>query len=138
MLKIKGLSEGKVDKIKEAAGKLMSTGFISATIQAEVRRRVNKITTGSKSFDSMLGGGISTMSLTEVFGEFRCGKTQLAHTLCYSGRGELNERQQKLNQHLSRLNRVAEEFNLAVFLTNQVQSDPGASALFASADGRKP
>lgn len=82
MLKIKGLSEGKVDKIKEAAGKLMSTGFISATIQAEVRRRVNKITTGSKSFDFMLGGGISTMSLTEVFGEFRCGKTQLAHTLC--------------------------------------------------------
>mgnify|MGYP003366767245 CR=1 FL=1 len=82
MLKIKGLSEGKVDKIKEAAGKLMTTGFISATIQAEVRRRVNKISTGSKSFDSMLGGGISTMSLTEVFGEFRCGKTQLAHTLC--------------------------------------------------------
>lgn len=27
------------------------------------------------------------------------------------------------------------EFNVAVLLTNQVQSDPGASALFASADG---
>lgn len=32
----------------------------------------------------------------------------------------------------------AEEFNLTVFMTNQVQSDPGASAIFASADGRKP
>jgi meiotic recombination protein DMC1 len=32
----------------------------------------------------------------------------------------------------------SEEFNIAVFLTNQVQSDPGASALFAGADGRKP
>jgi RecA/RadA recombinase len=27
-------------------------------------------------------GGIQTMSLTEVFGEYRTGKTQLAHTLC--------------------------------------------------------
>lgn len=43
-----------------------------------------------------------------------------------------------LNQMLARLNRLAEEYNVAVFLTNQVQSDPGASALFAAADGRKP
>jgi meiotic recombination protein DMC1 len=50
----------------------------------------------------------------------------------------LNERQQKLNQHLAKLNRIAEDFNVAVFMTNQVQSDPGASALFAAADGRKP
>lgn len=72
----------------------------------------------------------------------------------YTGRGELNERQQKLNQFLSKLTHVAEgkpvnrffshsrsiqtEFNVAVLMTNQVQSDPGASALFASADGRKP
>mgnify|MGYP006299877073 CR=1 FL=1 len=28
------------------------------------------------------GGGIETMSITEVFGEFRTGKTQLCHTLC--------------------------------------------------------
>jgi len=33
---------------------------------------------------------------------------------------------------------MEQEFNVAVLLTNQVQSDPGASALFASADGRKP
>ena len=75
----------------------------------------------------------------------------------YSGRGELSERQQKLNQFLSRLNHMAEEFNVCVLMvgsrrprragchllsdlrqTNQVQSDPGASALFAGADGRKP
>ena len=56
----------------------------------------------------------------------------------YVGRGELNERQQKLNQFLSKLTHVAEEFNVAVLMTNQVQSDPGASALFAGADGRKP
>ena len=41
-----------------------------------------KITTGSSELDSLLGGGIDTMSITEIFGEFRTGKTQLAHTLC--------------------------------------------------------
>lgn len=30
----------------------------------------------------LLGGGVEAMSITEVFGEFRCGKTQLSHTLC--------------------------------------------------------
>lgn len=56
----------------------------------------------------------------------------------YNGRGELSERQQKLNLYLRKLCQMAEEFNLVVFMTNQVQSDPGASALFAGADGRKP
>ena len=56
----------------------------------------------------------------------------------YCGRGELADRQQKLNQMMSKLTHMAEEFNVAVFMTNQVQSDPGASALFAGADGRKP
>lgn len=35
-------------------------------------------------FSKLLGGGIESMSITEVFGEFRTGKTQLAHTLCVS------------------------------------------------------
>lgn len=56
----------------------------------------------------------------------------------YCGRGELADRQQKLNQFLSKLTHMAEEFNVCVLMTNQVQSDPGASALFAGADGRKP
>lgn len=45
----------------------------------------------------------------------------------YSGRGELSERQQKLNQFLARLQKLSEEFNVAVILTNQVQADPGVS-----------
>lgn len=220
LVKIKGLSEAKVDKIKESAGKIISIGFIPASIQLQVRANVYAITTGSKNLDTMLGGGIMTMSLTEVFGEFRCGKTQLSHTLCittqlpveqggcakkvayidtegtfrperikeiayrfdldpevalenvmyaralnsehqmelleqlseelatgsyglvivdsilanfrvdYSGRGELSERQQRLNVFLNKLCRISEEFNCAVFLTNQVQSDPGANSLF--------
>lgn len=74
-------------------------------------------------------GGYRLLIIDSIMANFRVD---------YSGRGELNERQQKLNQHLSTLNRFAEDYNLAIFMTNQVQSDPGASALFAAADGRKP
>lgn len=31
---------------------------------------------------TLIGGGIESQSITEVFGEFRTGKTQIAHTLC--------------------------------------------------------
>ncbi|MFN9952430.1 MAG: DNA repair and recombination protein RadA, partial [bacterium] len=40
------------------------------------------LSTGSVELDKLLGGGIETGSITEVFGEFRTGKTQLCHTLC--------------------------------------------------------
>lgn len=72
----------KVEKIKEAAGKIIQVGFIPATVQLDIRQRVYSLSTGSKQLDSILGGGIMTMSITEVFGEFRCGKTQMSHTLC--------------------------------------------------------
>lgn len=48
----------------------------------------------------------------------------------FCGRGELSERQQKLNQMLARLSRLACEFNVAVLLTNQVQADPGNTMAF--------
>jgi len=40
------------------------------------------MTTGSREVDKLLGGGVETGSITELFGEFRTGKTQLCHTLC--------------------------------------------------------
>lgn len=40
-----------------------------------------KITTGSQELDNLLGGGLESGNLTEVFGEFRTGKTQLCHTV---------------------------------------------------------
>ena len=56
----------------------------------------------------------------------------------FAGRGALSERQQKLGQHLSHLIKIAEEFNVAVYVTNQVQSDPsgGMGAMFG--DQKKP
>ena len=40
-----------------------------------------QVTTGSKELDKLLQGGIETGSITELFGEFRTGKSQLCHTL---------------------------------------------------------
>jgi len=224
---IKGLSEAKVDKIVEAARKQSSIGFVSGTTFLEHRSRVIKITTGCQAFDQLLGGGIESMSITEAFGEFRTGKTQLGHTLCvtcqlptnmgggngkviyidtestfrperirpiaerfgldpaatldnilvaraythehqaqllntvaakmaedqfsllvvdsitalfrvdFTGRGELAERQQKLGKMLSQLLKISEEYNVAVYLTNQVVADPGGASLFI-ADPKKP
>ncbi|CAG9532111.1 unnamed protein product [Cercopithifilaria johnstoni] len=227
---VKGLSEAKVDKIKEVAYKLSNSGFITALEVAERRKLCYRISTGSRDLDKLLGGGIESQAITEIFGEFRTGKTQLSHTLCvmsqipsetsnfkggkviyidtentfrphrlrqinerfkmdeeamldnilyaraytsdhqmelldfvaakfheelgvfkllivdsimalfrvdYSGRGELAERQQKLAQMLSRLQKIAEEYNVAVFITNQMTADPGAGMTF-QADPKKP
>ncbi len=45
------------------------------------RLEIGKLTTGSSSFDDLLGGGLETQALTEFYGEFGSGKTQLAHQL---------------------------------------------------------
>lgn len=81
LLKIKGLSEAKVDKIKEAVQKILGSSFSTGVEVSEKRKRVTSISTGSKAVDAILGGGIQTQSISEVYGEFRTGKTQLAHTM---------------------------------------------------------
>jgi meiotic recombination protein DMC1 len=50
----------------------------------------------------------------------------------FSGRGELAERQQTLGQMMSSLTKIAAEFNIAVFISNQVMASPD-SALFVQA-----
>lgn len=82
LLKVKGMSEAKVDKIKEAAQKILDCGFVSALELAIKRQAVFRISTGSDDLDRLLGGGVQSMSITEVFGEFRTGKTQMSTTLC--------------------------------------------------------
>ena len=224
---IKGLSEAKVEKIQEAVKKLNLASFITAKQALEQRKNIVYLTTGARALDELLRGGIESGSITEIFGEFRTGKTQLCHTLCvtaqlpisngggngkvlyvdtegtfrperiveiaqrfqvdpeavlenicvaraythehqmdliqgvsermveehysllivdsstalfrvdFSGRGQLADRQQKLAQFLSRLSKLAAEFNIAVFITNQVVADPGAMSAFV-ADVKKP
>ncbi len=42
----------------------------------------------------------------------------------YSGRGTLADRQQTLNGHLNTLHRLADTYNIAIVVTNQVQANP--------------
>lgn len=78
---IKGFSEVKVDKLLQEAAKLVPMGFFSATEYHQKRSEIVMLTTGSRELDKLLGGGIETGSITEMFGEFRTGKTQICHTM---------------------------------------------------------
>ncbi|CAN6871755.1 unnamed protein product [Brassica oleracea] len=235
LLQIKGISDAKVDKIVEAgilciflylflcvtASKLVPLGFTSATQLHAQRQEIIQITSGSRELDKVLEGGIETGSITELYGEFRSGKTQLCHTLCvtcqlpmdqgggegkamyidaegtfrpqrllqiadrfglngadvlenvayarayntdhqsrllleaasmmvetrfalmivdsatalyrtdFSGRGELSARQMHLAKFLRSLQKLADEFGVAVVITNQVVAQVDGSALFA-------
>ena len=48
------------------------------------RQSIGKISTCTDALDELLGGGVETQAVTEVYGEFGSGKTQLCHTLCVS------------------------------------------------------
>lgn len=200
--------------------------FTTSNLFILSHRSLVTLTTGSVELDKLLEGGVETGSITEVFGEFRTGKTQLCHTLCvtcqmavteggaegkaiyidtegtfrpkrlqaiaerfgldpsvalenvayarahnsehqmellklaaaimsqdryalivvdsatalfrtdYTGRGELSERQMQMAQFLRQLTRLAEEFGVAVFITNQVVANPDGMS-FAK-DSTKP
>lgn len=229
LLAIKGISENKADKILMEAYKLIPMGFTTASEFHVKRSEIIQLTTGSKEFDKLLQGGIETGSITELFGEFRTGKTQLCHQLAvtcqlpidmgggegkalyidsegtfrperllaiaeryglsgsdvldnvayarayntdhqtqlllqasammtdtryaliiidsatslyrtdYSGRGELSERQMHMGKFLRTLQRIADEFGVAVVITNQVVSDVGGASMFGGGgDAKKP
>ncbi|KXT17748.1 hypothetical protein AC579_3620 [Pseudocercospora musae] len=226
---IKGVSEQKATKILTEASKLVPMGFTTATEMHARRSELISITTGSKQLDTLLAGGIETGSITELFGEFRTGKSQICHTLAvtcqlpfdlgggegkclyidtegtfrpvrllavanryglcgeevldnvayaraynsdhqlqllnqaaqmmtetrfsllvvdsatalyrtdFMGRGELSNRQTHLAKFMRILQRLADEFGIAVVITNQVvaQVDGGPSAMF-NPDPKKP
>ena len=58
--------------------------FVPATVIYDRRKSESRISSGSKNLDNLLGGGIETRSITELYGEFGSGKTQICHTLCVS------------------------------------------------------
>ncbi len=68
-------------KIIEAARNALDMGFDTAEKLKEKRKTVGVITTGSKSLDALLGGGIETQSMSEAYGAFGSGKSQLGFQL---------------------------------------------------------
>lgn len=82
VLAVKGISEAKAEKLFEAISKVIKVGFQPGTSILQDRKNVVRITTGSKALDDLLGGGVESRSTTELFGEFRTGKTQVCLTMC--------------------------------------------------------
>jgi len=211
---IADLGEGTANKIIASARDALSIGFESGLDALQKRAVIGRITTGSKALDNLLGGGVETQAITEVYGAFGSSKSQLAFQLAvnvqqpkekgglgggvlfidtentfrperiaqmakaagldpdaalrnihvarafnsdhqillleksrdlmreknirliivdsltshfradYTGRGTLADRQQKLNKHLHALQKMADTFNAAVYVTNQVMARP--------------
>ncbi|XP_054044738.1 meiotic recombination protein DMC1/LIM15 homolog isoform X2 [Rissa tridactyla] len=194
---VKGLSEAKVDKIKEAANKLIEPGFLTAFEYSEKQFRTGKtqlshtlcVTAQLPGPNGYTGGKIIFIDtentfrpdrLRDIADRFNVDHDAVLDNVLYaraytsehqmelldyvaakfheeagifklliidsimalfrvdfSGRGELAERQQKLAQMLSRLQKISEEYNVAVFVTNQMTADPGATMTF-QADPKKP
>ncbi|VVC03159.1 DNA repair and recombination protein RadA [Candidatus Burarchaeum australiense] len=68
-------------KTINAARDALEMGYETADKIYERRKLVGRITTGSKSLDELLGGGVETQSISEAYGKFSSGKTQLAFQL---------------------------------------------------------
>jgi len=211
-----GVSPAVARKAIQAARKMLDLGFVDGTEYAKRRENIVYIRTGSKNFDGLLGGrGVESRSITEAFGAYGSGKTQVGLTLAvnaqlpldmggangkavfidtegtfrpsrikqiaeklglnpekvlknifvarafnsdhqillldkisemikagepiklmiidsltahfraeFSGRGQLADRQQKLNRYIHQLMKLAETYNLAVYVTNQVMANP--------------
>jgi DNA repair protein RadA len=76
-----GVSEVVARKMINSARDMLEMGFESGNEVLKKRERVIKISTGSKAFDAMMSGGFETGAITECFGEFGSGKTQVGHIL---------------------------------------------------------
>ena len=213
---VAGVGAAVARKAIQAARGLLDLGFQDGMEFAKKRENVCYITTGSKALNELLGGkGIESRAITEAYGAYGSGKTQLGSTLAvntqlpverggasgktvfidtegtfrparikqiaeglganpekvlrnilvarafnsdhqilllekisemvkkgepiklliidsltahfraeFAGRGQLADRQQKLNRYMHDLMKLAETHNLAVYVTNQVMSNP--------------
>ena len=83
-----GLDVDKATSIcNRARTKLVELGrlekdFVTATEIYKKRQSIERISTGTTSLDDLLGGGVETQAITEIYGEYGTGKTQICHTLC--------------------------------------------------------
>ncbi len=217
-----GIGEKQAAKIIAEARDSISLSFVRADELMKMKATVRRLTTGSKAFDGLIGGGLETQTITEFYGEYSVGKSILCHQLAinvqlpvdkggldggalyldteqtfrpewivrmaktagleptdvaqriiyseaynsdhqilllekadqiikdnnirliiidsltshfrseYIGREMLAERQQRLNNHMHRLIRLARGFNAVAMVTNQVMAKP--DQFFASVD----
>ncbi|MFA7708860.1 MAG: DNA repair and recombination protein RadA [archaeon] len=214
LVAVAGIGEGTAIRAIKAARDSLEMGYETAEKILDRRKLIARVSTGSKELDELLGGGIESQSITEVYGMYASGKSQWCFQLCviaqmptekgglnggvlyidtensfrpervaqiakyrgldpeevmknifvarafnsnhqmlladkaqelikekniklvivdsltsqfrseFVGRGQLSDRQQKLNTHMRLLQKLAELYNVVVFVTNQVMSRP--------------
>src|SRR3989344_1469743 len=81
LIEIAGVTEASARKIISAAREAMEMGFETGEEILKKRELIERINSGSEALDQMLGGGFETGAITEAFGEFGSGKTQIGHVL---------------------------------------------------------
>ncbi|NIU38675.1 DNA repair and recombination protein RadA [Candidatus Bathyarchaeota archaeon] len=77
-----GIGEKKALEIIRAARSSLSLSFVRADELLKLRQSVLRLGTGSKALDELLGGGLETQTITEFYGEYGSGKSQVCHQLC--------------------------------------------------------
>src|SRR3989344_915158 len=74
LIEVTGVSEAVARKMINAARDSMKMGFETGMDVLRRRGLVTKLSTGSASFDTLMGGGFESSAITECFGEFGCGR----------------------------------------------------------------
>ncbi len=76
-----GVTESLARKMINMSRDALEMGFESGEDLLKRRERISKISTGSSAFNSILGGGVETGAITECYGQYGSGKTQIGHQL---------------------------------------------------------
>lgn len=76
-----GLGEETAKKVIKAARKSLEIKFIKGDELEELHKDKTKMTTGCGNLDRLLEGGLDTKSITEFYGEFGTGKSQICQQL---------------------------------------------------------
>src|SRR3970282_167154 len=80
------IGESTAQKIINAARQAADVGGFETGDQVLERRKlVGKLSFGVKAFDDLMGGGVETQAITEFYGEFGSGKTQVGHQMAGDG-----------------------------------------------------
>lgn len=77
-----GISEKQAAKIIAQARDSISIAFIPADELIKMRQNVLRLSTGSKTINELLDGGLETQTITEFYGQYGVGKSILCHQLC--------------------------------------------------------
>jgi DNA repair protein RadA len=86
------IGESTAQKIINAARQAADVGgFETGDIVLERRKLVGKLSFGTKAFDDLMGGGVESQAITEFYGEFGSGKTQVGHQMAVNVQLPLEE-----------------------------------------------